>query len=103
MRGGKPGYFPTFDQLPHPFPFNLFDPFKLSKGASAGSLFNVYVSVVYSDGTRTGGGFIPSEPLADSRALAAYLATSHGSKLSKYMPGSETVEPQEARPIALSA
>ena len=35
MRGGKPGYFPTFDQLPHPVPFNLFDPFKLSKGASA--------------------------------------------------------------------
>ena len=27
LRGGKPGYFPTFDQLPHPVPFNLFDPF----------------------------------------------------------------------------
>merc|ERR1711998_23669 len=34
MRGGKPGYFPTFDQLPHPGPFNLFDPFKFSKNAS---------------------------------------------------------------------
>jgi len=34
MRGGKPGYFPTFDQLPHPVPFNLFDPFKLSAKAS---------------------------------------------------------------------
>jgi len=34
MRGGKPGYFPTFDQLPHPVPFNLFDPFGFSKGAS---------------------------------------------------------------------
>jgi len=34
MRGGKPGYFPSFDQLPHPVPFNLFDPFKLSKGKS---------------------------------------------------------------------
>merc|ERR1719238_1641155 len=34
MRGGKPGYFPTFDQLPHPTPFNLFDPFKFSKNAS---------------------------------------------------------------------
>merc|ERR1712216_572887 len=32
MRGGKPGYFPTFDALPHPVPFNLFDPFKWSKG-----------------------------------------------------------------------
>merc|ERR1719152_311943 len=34
MRGGKPGYFPTFDQLPHPVPFNLFDPFGFSKNAS---------------------------------------------------------------------
>ena len=35
MRGGKPGYFPTFDQLPHPVPFNLFDPFGFTKAASA--------------------------------------------------------------------
>mmetsp|Transcript_36611 Transcript_36611/g.96652 ORF Transcript_36611/g.96652 Transcript_36611/m.96652 type:complete len:262 (+) Transcript_36611:53-838(+) len=34
MRGGKPGYMPTFDQLPHPVPFNLFDPFGFSKNAS---------------------------------------------------------------------
>merc|ERR1712125_287976 len=34
MRGGKPGYFPTFDQLPHPVPFNLFDPFGFSKDAT---------------------------------------------------------------------
>merc|ERR1719482_842330 len=34
MRGGKPGYFPTFAQLPHPVPFELFDPFGLSKNAS---------------------------------------------------------------------
>jgi len=34
MRGGKPGYFPTFDQLPHPAPFNLYDPFKFSKNAT---------------------------------------------------------------------
>jgi len=34
MRGGKPGYFPTLDNIPHPVPFNLFDPFKLSKKAS---------------------------------------------------------------------
>jgi len=31
MKGGKPGYFPTFDQLPHPVPLNYFDPLKLSK------------------------------------------------------------------------
>jgi len=29
MRGGKPGYYPTFDGLYHPVPFNLYDPFKL--------------------------------------------------------------------------
>jgi len=29
MRGGKPGYYPTFDSLYHPVPFNLYDPFKL--------------------------------------------------------------------------
>merc|ERR1719223_2147075 len=34
MRGGKPGYFPTFDNLPHPVPFNLYDPLKLSKNAT---------------------------------------------------------------------
>merc|ERR1719326_1827070 len=34
MRGGKPGYMPTFDQLPHPVPFNLFDPFGLQKDLS---------------------------------------------------------------------
>lgn len=27
MRGGKPGYFPSFDLVPHPVPFNLYDPF----------------------------------------------------------------------------
>jgi len=39
MAGGKPGDYPDFfagpDGLPHPAPFNLFDPFKLSKNASA--------------------------------------------------------------------
>merc|ERR1712159_254922 len=27
MRGGKPGYFLSFNGIPHPVPFNLFDPF----------------------------------------------------------------------------
>jgi hypothetical protein len=31
MRGGKPGYFPTFKELPHPVPLNLYDPFGFSK------------------------------------------------------------------------
>jgi len=46
MRGGKPGYFPTFDLgepkdgrglgwgIAHPVPYNLFDPFKLSSNMS---------------------------------------------------------------------
>ena len=31
MRGGKPGYFPTFNEIPHPVPFNLFDPAGVTK------------------------------------------------------------------------
>jgi hypothetical protein len=34
MAGGKPGYFPTFKQVPHPVPFNLFDPFGFTRGLS---------------------------------------------------------------------
>jgi len=34
MRGGKPGYFPTFKEIPHPVPFNLFDPFGFTKKLS---------------------------------------------------------------------
>merc|ERR1719231_1008991 len=29
MSGGKPGYFPTFDMVPHPVPFNLYDPWNV--------------------------------------------------------------------------
>merc|ERR1719321_1280734 len=31
MKGGKPGYFPTFKEIPHPVPLNLFDPFGFTK------------------------------------------------------------------------
>jgi len=35
MRGGKPGFFPSFKNgIPHPVPFDLFDPFGFSKNAS---------------------------------------------------------------------
>merc|ERR1719251_132632 len=38
MKGGKPGDFPDFtsgpDGLPHPVPFNLYDPFRLAKNMS---------------------------------------------------------------------
>ena len=30
MRGGKSGYFPTFQKLPHPVPYKLYDPFKIN-------------------------------------------------------------------------
>jgi len=33
-KGGKPGQFPTFDNVPHSVPFDLYDPFKLSKNRS---------------------------------------------------------------------
>jgi len=39
MAGGRPGDFPDFvsgpEGIPHPVPFNLFDPFKLSKNKAA--------------------------------------------------------------------
>jgi len=34
MQGGKPGYFPTFDMVPHPTPFNLYDPWGVMKNKS---------------------------------------------------------------------
>merc|ERR1711924_349737 len=34
MRGGKPGYFPSFKEIPHPVPLNLFDPFDFTKKLS---------------------------------------------------------------------
>jgi len=40
MRGGKPGYYPSLKEasnVPHPVPFDLYDPFGLSKGKSEAS------------------------------------------------------------------
>lgn len=33
-KGGQPGKYPTFDAIPHPVPFNLYDPFGFSKNMS---------------------------------------------------------------------
>lgn len=32
--GGKPGKYPTFENIPHPVPLNLYDPFGFSKKRS---------------------------------------------------------------------
>jgi hypothetical protein len=34
MRGGKPGYFPSFNRMVHPVPYNLFDPLGFTKNLS---------------------------------------------------------------------
>jgi hypothetical protein len=34
MKGGKPGYYPTFKMIPHPVPLELFDPFGFTKKLS---------------------------------------------------------------------
>jgi len=34
MKGGKPGFYPAFDTLPHPVPLDLFDPLGWSKNAT---------------------------------------------------------------------
>jgi len=34
MKGGKPGYFPSFKEIPHPVPLKLFDPFGFTKKLS---------------------------------------------------------------------
>jgi len=31
VRGGKPGFYPSFKMIPHPVPLNLFDPFGFTK------------------------------------------------------------------------
>ena len=59
-------------------------------GARAGSLYNVYVGVEWSDGSRTQGGVEPSEPLTQSEsgraALLTYVATPKGKGIAKYLP-----------------
>lgn len=35
MKGGKPGYYPAFDTLPHPVPLNLYNPLNMFPDMSA--------------------------------------------------------------------
>ena len=53
-------------------------------GASAGSLFNVYVRVMYEGGRRSNG-FISAEALAGSQVLREYTRTDKGQKIAKYV------------------
>lgn len=53
-------------------------------GARAGSLQNVYVRVQYTNGSSSGRGYIPAEPLAGGACMAAYLLTKNGQKNIKY-------------------
>ena len=59
-------------------------------GARPGSLHNVYVKLLFEDGSCTVGGVEPSEPLAQSEsgraALSAYVKTKNGMKIAKYVP-----------------
>ena len=53
-------------------------------GARAGSLHNVYVKVLFADGTSSGRGYVPCEPLEGTDVLRAYLKTKNGQKIAKY-------------------
>ena len=59
-------------------------------GARPGSLGNVYVRLLFDDGSHTQGGYESAEPLALSECgratLLAYVRTKSGSKIAKYMP-----------------
>ena len=59
-------------------------------GARPGSLHNVYVRLLFADGSRTQGGYELSEPLAQSEsgraALRAYVRCKNGAKIAKYLP-----------------
>jgi light-harvesting complex I chlorophyll a/b binding protein 3 len=47
MKGGQPGKFPNFGSaIPHPVPFNLFDPFGFSKNRSAEAKANGLVKEI---------------------------------------------------------
>ncbi|KAL1511718.1 hypothetical protein AB1Y20_005006 [Prymnesium parvum] len=53
-------------------------------GAQAGSLFNVYVRVMYEGGRRSNG-FIAAEMLAGSEVLRQYTLTDTGERIAKYL------------------
>ena len=55
------------------------------RGASPGSLFNVYVRVQFSDGSSTRD-YISAEPLAGTTALRKYVLSAKGKVVAKYVP-----------------
>ena len=55
-------------------------------GAVSGSLHNVYVSLVFSNGLTTGRHYVPSAPLLGSKVLRVYLDTEEGARIHRYIP-----------------
>ena len=66
MRGGKPGYFPTFKNMVHPVPLNLFDPFGFTKKMTPEKKAKSLLAEV----RRTRSSHLPLPPLATSRSRA---------------------------------
>merc|ERR1711939_1156690 len=69
MRGGKPGYFPSFEGLPHPVPFNLYDPFKLNKNKSDEWKASPWPASSDTSSTRTASTSPGRSPVMSSAAL----------------------------------
>ena len=63
------------------------------RGATAGSLKNVYARLAFSDGRTTGPYYVPIVRLLFSTVLADYLQTANGVKMRPYLPATEVPAP----------
>ena len=57
---------------------------RVGRGAQRGSLHHVSLRLIYAEGG-TSEGFVKAEPFQGSAALAAYLKTREGQRLSRYV------------------
>jgi len=79
MRGGKPGFFPSFDyfrETVHPLPFNLFDPFGFSKKKSEEAKANGLVTEINNGRLAMLGifGFLSADKIPGSVPLLSNIA-----------------------------
>ena len=84
MRGGKPGAFPKFGSaIPHPVPFNLFDPFGFSKNRSEEAKARGLVSEVNNGRLAMLGifGFLLEQTLPGSIPLLGEIVKPYGGEL----------------------